>query len=308
MAWRAQARKDGELDQEGARAKPAAQLLLSLALLVLAMVSMQTGAAFAKRLFPLVGPQGATALRLGFAALILAFVQRPWRGLSGKGARLSLAAYGLSLGLMNTCFYLALRTVPLGVAIALEFLGPLAVASFGSRRWLDGAWIALAVGGVALLLPLGRAVHAIDPGGAALALASGVCWGLYIVFGRRVGQTYGARGASLGMIIAACAFVPIDAAAAGPRLLSLAVVPAGLLLAVLSSAAPYTLEMVALARLPPRLFGMFMSLEPAVGALAGLAVLGERPAPAQWAGIAAVVAASLGASLTLQAPDEPLPT
>ena len=263
------------------------------------MISMQLGAAFAKGLFPRVGPQGATALRLGFSALILGAVRRPWRNLRLGRSSLPLVAYGLSLGAMNTLFYMALRTVPLGIAIAREFIGPLSVAMLASRRWLDGVWIALVVAGLLLLLPLGRSIHAVDPAGACLALGSGACWALYIVFGRRVGETLGPSATALGMIIAAAVFVPIGVARAGPALFDLAVLPSGVLLALLSSAVPYSLEMIALTRIPARAFGTLMSLEPVVGTLAGLAILGEIPAPIQWAGIAAIVLASLGTTLTL---------
>lgn len=286
---------------------PRRALAIPIVLLLVAMVSIQTGAAFAEGLFPVVGPQGATTLRLAFSALILAAVQRPWRGFRFDRTVLPLIAYGVSLGAMNTLFYMALRTVPLGIAIALEFAGPLAVAMLGSRRWLDLAWIALAVAGLALLLAPRSSIHAVDPKGALLALGSGVCWALYIVFGRRVGQTFGARGVALGMIIAAVVFVPIGAARVGPALLSPAILPSGVLLALLSSAVPYSLEMTALARIPARAFGTLMSLEPAVGALAGLLMLGETPTPIQWAGIAAVMLASVGTALTLAPDTQPLP-
>ena len=297
----------------GARDTPApaarrAAPWLPIAMLITAMASMQLGAAFAKGLFPAVGAQGTTALRLAFSALILAAAHRPWRSLRWDRSALPLVAYGLSLGAMNTLFYLALRTVPLGVAIALEFVGPLTVAVAGSRRWKDGAWIALAVAGLGLLLPVRHAVHAIDPVGAMLALGSGAAWALYIVFGRRVGVAYGARGAALGMIIAALVFAPLGVAAAGPARFTLALLPSGALLALLSSAIPYSLEMAALTRIPARAFGTMMSLEPAVGALAGLAILHESLAPLQWAGLAAVMLASLGTALTLPVDTQPAPT
>jgi len=269
-------------------------------MLLMAMASMQLGAAFAKGLFPRVGPQGATALRLGFSALVLIVVRRPWRGFRPGRSLAPLLAYGLSLGAMNTLFYMALRTIPLGVAIALEFIGPLSVAMLSSRRWLDLVWVAAAAGGLWLLLPLERSAHAIDAAGALLALASGGFWALYIVFGRRVGQAFAGSGAALGMVIAAVVFVPVGVAFSGPRVFDPAVLPSGLLLAVLSSALPYSLEMRALTRLPARVFSTLMSLEPAVGAVAGVMVLGEFPPPAQWAGIGAVILASLGATLTLR--------
>lgn len=277
-----------------------------LALLV-AMGSMQLGAAFAESLFPTVGPHGATTLRLTFSALILAAVRRPWRSPRPAGATLPLLAYGLSLGAMNTLFYMALRTVPLGIAVALEFIGPLSVAAVASRRWIDGAWIALAATGLILLLPLHRSVGAVDLDGAALALGSGGCWALYILFGRRVGRSIGPSATALGMIIAAAVFAPLGAVQAGPALLSPTILAGGVLLALLSSALPYSLEMVALTRLPVLAFGTMMSLEPAIGALAGVAVLHQHPAPIQWTGMASVILASLGTTLTARA-DPPAPT
>ncbi len=262
------------------------------------MASMQLGAAYAKGLFPRLGPAGTTTLRLTFSALILAAVRRPWRGFRLDRNVLPLLAYGIALGAMNSLFYMALRTVPLGIAIALEFIGPLAVATLASRRWRDGVWILLAVAGLAMLLPLRRDTTGIDPTGALLALGSGACWALYIVFGRRVGQAFGAMGTGLGMIIAAIVFAPIGFLQAGPAVFAPAVLPAGVLLALLSSAVPYSLEMVALTRVPVRVFGTLMSLEPAVGAVAGFAVLHEAPTALQWAGIAAVMLASVGTTLT----------
>jgi inner membrane transporter RhtA len=282
-------------------------LWVPIALILTAMVSMQLGAAFAKGLFPAVGAQGTTALRLTFSAMMLAAAYRPWRNLRWDRSLLPLLAYGLSLGTMNTLFYMALRTVPLGIAIALEFLGPLAVAVAGSRRWSDGAWTALALAGLGLLLPLRQTVYAVDPVGATLALGSGAAWALYIVFGRRVGAAYGARGVALGMIIAAVVFAPLGVAAVGPARFTLALLPSGALLALLSSAIPYSLEMAALTRIPARVFGTLMSLEPAVGALAGLAILHETLAPLQWAGLAAVMLASLGTVLTLRVDAQPVP-
>ena len=271
-----------------------------MGLLLVAMVSMQAGAAFAKGLFPRVGPQGATALRLGFSALVLSVAWRPWRTLRSLRLTSPLIAYGFCLGAMNTLFYMALRTTPLGIAIALEFVGPLSVALLASRRWLDFLWIALAAAGVLLLLPVWNTPPTIDPVGAMLALAAGAFWALYIVFGRKVGQSHGAAAAALGMIIAAVVFVPIGVTTAGSAVFDLAILPSGLALGVLSSALPYSLEMIALTRIPPQAFGALMSLEPAIGALAGLAILNERLSPLQWTGISCVVLASSGATLSIE--------
>lgn len=269
----------------------------SLLALLGSMVSIQIGAALAQRLFPLIGAPGTTALRVTLAALILLAVRRPsLKGLSGADLR-ALGAYGVSLGLMNLCFYLALRTIPLGVAVAVEFIGPLAVAAAAHRSRLDILWLALAAVGLALLAPVG--LRALDPQGLLLALAAGVFWGLYILFGRAAGEAAGGRAAALGMAVAAMVVLPVGAATAGVRLLDLALLPLGLAVAVLSSALPYSLEMFALPRLPKTTFGALMSLEPAVGALSGWVLLGQHLSLRQGGAIAAVICASAGAALSL---------
>jgi len=281
----------------------------AIALLVAAMVSIQLGATFAKSLFPRVGAQGVAALRLGFAALLVGAATRPWRGLVWSRDLAPLAAYGLVLGAMNTVFYMAISTIPLGVAVALEFVGPLTVAVIGSRRPLDFAWVVLAIAGILVLVPLGHDTQGLDRKGVALALGAGVLWALYIVFGKRAGAAYGSRASGMGMIIAAAAFVPLGAAEVGPRLFDPGLAPSAVLLALLSSALPYSLEMIALTRMSTRVFGTLMSLEPAVAAMAGFVVLAEAPTARQWFGIGAVMAASLGASFAGRTPEpaEPLP-
>lgn len=273
-------------------------VLLPLAALLVAMVSIQFGASFAKRLFPVVGAEGTTALRLGLASIILFAVLRPWRSRLSRASLPALLVYGASLGAMNLLFYMAIRTVPLGIAVALEFVGPLAVAMVSSRRAIDFAWIALAVAGLALLLPAFGAAGSIDPAGAALALAAGGCWALYIVFGQKAGAAHGAQATAFGSIVAALIVMPIGIAHAGTSLLAPPVLLTGLVVALLSSALPYSLEMIALTRLPTRTFGTLMSGEPAVAAVIGFAVLGEALTPVQWLGIGAVMLASAGTALT----------
>ena len=271
-----------------------------IALLLIAMVSIQTGATLAKGMFPFVGAPGATALRLFLAALILLAVMRPWRTMPRGAEWRSLALYGVALGGMNLLYYMALNRLPLGIAIALEFSGPLAVAILGSRKPLDFLWVALAIGGLLLLLPIGVGGSDIDPLGAAYALAAGAFWAGYILFGQRAGGDHGtANSVAWGTVIAAILVVPIGVADAGSALLNPAILPMALGVAVLSTAFPYTLEMMAMTRMPARVFGTLMSVEPAIGALSGLILLGERLAPVQWAAIAAIVAASLGAALTI---------
>jgi inner membrane transporter RhtA len=272
-------------------------------LVVAAMASIQTGAATAKlTLFPAVGAEGTTALRVVLAAAILMVLWRPWRAWPRGAAAGWIVLYGAAMGVMNLLFYMALKTIPLGVAVALEFTGPLVVAIAGSRRRLDFAWAALAAAGVALLLPMGRLSAPLDPAGLALALGAGGCWALYIVFGKRAGASGAGRATALGMTAAALIAAPVGYASAGLDLLSPALLPAALAVAVLSSALPYSLEMVALTRLPQRTFGVLMSLEPALGALSGLILLGERLTLAQSAAVAAVMAASIGSAATARTP------
>jgi inner membrane transporter RhtA len=271
------------------------------------MGSIQAGAAVAKRLFPVAGPVGAVTLRLLFATLVLGVVLRPWRMRLSPAARRSVLVYGVALGGMNSLFYAALARIPLGVATAIEFTGPLAVAVLASRRAIDYVWVALAVGGLALLLPFREAAAGVDLVGAALALAAGVCWALYIVYGQRAGAEHGLQTTALGMAIATACVLPFGVWQAGAALLTPSILPWALLVAVLSSALPYALEMVALGRLPAKTFGTLMSVEPAFAALSGLVLLGERLAAAQWLAIGLVMAASVGTTLSDTKPGAPPP-
>ncbi len=268
---------------------------MPIGLLLVAMLSIQTGASLAKSLFPLIGAPATTTLRLVFAAVMLALILRPWRMRLGPGSRRSVLIYGIALGGMNLMFYMALQSVPLGIAVALEFTGPLAVAICSSRRPIDFLWIGLAVLGLLLLLPLGQNVDAIDPLGAAYALGAGVCWALYILYGQKAGADHGTQGAALGVAIAALCVAPVGIADAGSTLFTLAAIPTALAVAVLSTALPYTLEMIALTRLPARTFGTLASIEPAIGALSGLVFLGELLSLTQWLAIGAIIVASVGA-------------
>jgi inner membrane transporter RhtA len=261
---------------------------------VVAMVSFQAGASVAKQLIPAIGAPGTTALRLGLSALIVCVLQRPWRSLPSRSSLGVILIYGLALGTMNFVFYMSLRTIPLGIAVALEFTGPLAVALAGSRRRTDFLWITLAVVGLLFLLPIARTERSLDPIGVAFALAAGVCWALYIIFGQKAGRAHGPSASTWGMLIAAIITVPVGLALGGRAVLSPTVLPMGLAVAVLSSAFPYTLEMMALRQLATKTFGTLMSLEPAVAALAGLVFLNERLTVTQWLAIAAVMVASMG--------------
>ena len=268
--------------------------LLAVGALLLAMASFQGGASIAKTLIPRVGAPGTTALRVGIGALIVVLAQRPWRSMPSRAAWRPLLIYGLSLGAMNLVFYMSLRTIPLGIAVALEFTGPLAVAAFASKRISHFAWLGLAVVGLVLLLPLNLTATRIDPVGAVFALAAGALWAVYIVFGQKAGNAQGASASAWGMVIATLVAVPVGVASAGATLLDRSVLPLGAAVALLSSAIPYTLEMFGLRNLSARVFGTLMSLEPAFGALAGLIFLEERLAPIQLLAIAGVMVASIG--------------
>jgi inner membrane transporter RhtA len=269
-----------------------------IAVLIAAMFCFQLGAVVAKGLFPIVGASGTTALRMGLASLMLLAVWRPWRLRLTPREMSVIAAYGLALGCMNYCFYLSLRSIPLGIAVALEFGGPLALAMAASRRAVDFLWILLAAVGLIALLPMGLGSKALDLTGVAYALAAGVFWALYIFFGRKAGAAHGGETTALGMLVAAILIVPIGAAQAGAQLFSPAILPAALGMALLSSALPYSLEMLAMARLPTRTVGVLMSLDPALGALSGLLFLGEHLSWIQWSAVGCVMAASAGSAAT----------
>ncbi|MEV5348335.1 EamA family transporter [Streptomyces achromogenes] len=263
------------------------------ALVLLGIVSVQVGSALAKHLFDAVGSFGTVALRLFFAAAVLLLLWRPSLRMPRRAWAVVLG-YGVTLGLMNLCFYLALSRIPLGIAVTTEFLGPLAVALAGSRRWLDGLWALLAGGGVVLLMEGGGELDLI---GLLFALAAGTCWGLYILVGAALGRhTTEGHGLALGMAVAALVAVPFGVADSGAALARPWILVAGLGVALLSSVIPYSLDLEALRKVPPHVFGILMSLEPAMAALIGLVVLKESLHWTQWIAVLCVVAASAGAT------------
>ncbi|BBN83507.1 threonine transporter RhtB [Pseudoalteromonas sp. A25] len=270
--------------------------LFAVLCLLIAMVTIQSGASIAKQLFPLVGPEGTTAYRLGFSALILCLVFRPWRHIPAN--KQSILVYGLCLGGMNITFYYAIERIPLGIGVALEFTGPLAVALFASKRKRDYIWVLFALLGIVLLLPDMSAADGLDPIGVLLALIAGACWAGYILFGKKTGnQGSGGTTVALGMSVAAIAVVPIGVASQGSALLNWELIPLGIMIGILSSALPYSLEMVALRNMPAQGFSIMMSLEPAIAALAGFIILGELLSLWQWLAIFMVIIASVGSSL-----------
>jgi inner membrane transporter RhtA len=260
------------------------------------LVSLAVGTSFAKSLFPALGAEGTTAYRIVFAMLMLMAVFRPWRRKWVWADALPLGLYGITLGVMNLLFYSSIKTIPFGVAIAIEFTGPLAVAVWTSKKASDWLWVALAIAGLALLLPLpgGDAATALDPMGMFFAFTAGICWALYIVFGQRVALRYGSMATPMGMLAAAIVVAPIGVFHAGTAMLDPQWLVAGLAVALLSSAIPYALEMFSLNHLPKNTFSILLSLEPAVGALAGWLVLAERLTLLQGLAIALVMTASMG--------------
>ncbi|MEV4813815.1 EamA family transporter [Micromonospora avicenniae] len=257
-------------------------------------LSVQFGSAVATMLFPRTGVAGAVTLRLAISAVLLLVVCRP--GLRGHDRADWLAAgtFGLILAAMNSIFYQAIERIPLGPAVTLEVLGPLALSVFAGRR--AASWVCAGVGlaGVALL---GRGgFDRLDPLGAALALVAGATWAAYIVFSARVGARFrGADGLAVALVVAAVLTLPLGLATAGTVLLDPSVLALGVALAVLASGLPYTLELLALRRLPTATFAVLMSLGPAVAALAGYLVLGQRLTVLEVVAIALVIAASIGA-------------
>lgn len=280
---------------------------LAVAPLLLSIVSLCVGTSFAKTLFPIAGAAGTTALRVGLAALILVLVQRPWRWRVERDHWRVLTVYGVVLACMNLSFYAAVARLPLGVAVAIEFLGPLGVALIGSRRPLDLVWVVMAAAGVAALVLPGSAGD-ISPTGVGYALLAALFWAGYILAGARAAQRVPqGRIVCLGLCIAAVIAVPVGIGSAGTALLDPSILISGLLVAVLCSILPYSLEIVALKRLAPAVFGIVVSLEPAIGALAGFAVIGERLAPMQLAGIASIIVAAAGGTVIAARRKPPTP-
>lgn len=268
--------------------------------ILVAAFSVQGGAAIAKGIFPFIGAAGTAAIRTGLAAMMLLAVFRPAVHRFTAAQWRAVVPYGITIGVMNLFFYQALVRIPLGLAVALEFVGPLALAILGSRRALDVIWVILAMAGIALIAPF-EADGAIDPVGVVYALLTGACWAAYIVLGGRVSRRLeGGVAVAVGMTIAAVTITPYALAAGGMERFALPLLVPCVAMAVLSSALPFALEMKALRLLPSRTFSVLMSLEPVIAALCGLLLLGEHLTRAQWAAVALIVIASAGATSTVR--------
>jgi threonine/homoserine efflux transporter RhtA len=275
------------------------------ALILLGILSVQIGAGMAKHLFDRISPDAVVLLRLATSALVLGFLSRrmlrtvlrdhSWRDLA------IAAGFGLTLALMNFSIYQSFSRIPLGVAVTIEFLGPLAVAIVASRRLRDVVWALLAFGGVVMLARGGE----VDAVGIGFALLAGVCWALYILFSAATGKRFsGSTGLALASIVGTMAMLPVGVASGGTALLSPELLAIGLGVGLLSSVIPYTLELDALRRMSTRVFGVLMSLEPAVAALVGVAVLDEVLSGRQWIAICCVIVACAGATLGERTPPE----
>lgn len=259
------------------------------------ITSVQIGAALATELFPIVGAPGAVLLRLGFAALALVAVTRPNVRAGGRRGMWLVAAFGVTLAAMNGTFYLAIERIPLGVAVTVEFVGPLLVALRGSRRRVNVLWPVLAAGGVALLTSGGGDVRL---SGILLALATGGFWAAYILLSQQVGRVYpGSGGLAIALAIALVCIAPFGAATGGAALGRPSVLAFGFGVGMLSSAVPYSLELAALRRLPAHVFGVLMSLEPGMAALAGWLVIGQALSGRAVVALVLVSGASLGSTL-----------
>lgn len=268
-------------------------------LLFVAMISIQTGAGFAKSLFPIAGAGGATVLRLFFATAALWILYRPWRFRFDRATLKTLCIYGASLGLMNLSFYVALERIPLGLAVTLEFIGPLTLSLCSSRKKVDFLWAFLAAVGIYFIVPHAESEHVLDLIGCGFALLAGMFWAFYIYFGQRASNAvHGSVAATVGMTVAALAVFPFGIAMDGAKILDLSILPLGIAVGLLSSALPYSLEMVALKRMPAKTFSILMSLEPALASLVGLLFLSEHLIATQWMAIVLVMAASLGSVVT----------
>ena len=273
-------------------------------LVISGIVSVQFGAAIAKDLFTVIPPTAMVWLRLITSAIVLLIMARP--RLTGHSGRdwLIVLGFGVSLMTMNWAIYQSFARIPLGIAVTIEFLGPLTVAVIGSRRLTDLIWVLLAGAGVALL---GVSKTTLTLAGVAFALLAAIGWACYILLSAQTGRRWpGLTGLAIASVVGAIALAPPAVVEAGSRLLDLTVLTLGLAVGMLSSVIPYSFELMALRRIPPRVFSILMSLEPAAAALAAMIVLGEFLTVTQWLAMACVVIASIGATRTSQPPQEPV--
>ena len=302
MPERAQQMKTNTYTHDVPRVKPRggiADFIPPHVLVFLSIISVQLGASLAKKLFPVIGSGGTVFLRLAFGALILLLFWRPrLRGYTRSEAIL-VGLFGITIAVMNASFYAAIARIPLGIAVTLEFIGPLGVAVAASRRLRDLLWVVLAAAGIFLLAPIENT--AIDPIGVGFALLAAGGWAAYILLTVRIGRALpGGGGLAMSMSIAALVIAPLGIASGGSTLLHPDILLVGLGIAVLSSVIPFSLELEILRHLSARVFGVLMSLEPAIATLIGFIVLGETVGLRAIIAITLIVVASGGVSLFQQ--------
>lgn len=273
-----------------------------------AMLSLAVGTSLAKQLFPVIGAEGTTLLRVGFSALLMLLIWRPWRRPLSRRDAWHIARYGVALALMNLLFYMALRTIPFGIAVAIEFCGPLAVAVYSSRQRLDLLWVGLAVAGLLMLLPLPSDTASLDLEGVLYAVGAAICWAAYIIYGRRTRHLNTGQVLSLGVTVGALVVAPVGMSHAGMALLSPEVLMLGLAVAFISSTMPIFLEMKALRELRPETYGVMTSMEPAIAAVVAFVALDEALTPVQWGAICCTMLAAMGSALTARRSPPPAAT
>ena len=275
--------------------------LQALVLLFIAMISMQSSGALAKTLFDQVPVLTISAMRLLLGSLILAVIFKIWQVNFKQVKWSSIISYGIALAGMNALFYLSIHRIPLGIAVAFEFIGPLSVALFHARQKFDFIWVGLAILGLVLLFPFDQAKQSLDPIGIAFALAAGACWALYIIAGQRPSGVSGNHTVCLGMFVGMLCLMPIALFSGMPLQVF---EPSNLIyfiaLAILASALPFSLEMIALRNLSALSFGTLMSLEPAIAAFSGFIFLSEQLLWTQWLALATIISASIGCTVTTQ--------
>lgn len=280
----------------------ASRPLVGVALVIGSTLSLPFGAAVAAQLFPVLGPWGVTSLRVAIAAILLVIIVRPKPRGWNRSQWLAAVLFGVSLAAMNGFFYAAIDRIPLGPAVAIEFLGPLVLAAVLTRRIADAAWVGVALLGM-VVLGLDGLIGAepLDPLGVIFILIAAGFWAMYIRMSARVGALIpGSSGLAMGLLVAAVLLIPVGVPAAAtaladPQLLLLAAITA-----VLSSVIPYSFELAALRRLPQRVFGVLLSLEPAFATLAGWLILGQDATPLRMLAVALVIAASVGTTLAVR--------
>ncbi len=269
-------------------------------LVTLSMISVTTGASLAKNLFPALGAEGTTVVRLGLGAILLLFMWKPWKFELNVFQFRIVVLYGLCLGLMNLMFYMAINRIPLGIAIAIEFIGPLTVALMLSKKILDLFWAFLAAVGIALILPLSDLQQTLDPIGILFAAGAAVMWGLYIMLGKKAGAILPSGIAtSLGVTAAFLFITPFGATDALKIFTHIPLIPIAMGVGILSTAIPYSLEMTALKKMSPSHFGIFLSMEPAIGSLVGLIFLKEHLTLIQCAAVLCIMVASIGSTVAV---------